>query len=255
MCWWDARQLKAPLHRQPLLVSARGDTAKESLSKSVTRRASLSASRLSTGRTGLDASLVTPSGTEFSGFASTMASATSSAPLVTISGALGITACVAGATADELQFIVPTESGDMLSLSHTSRDEFVGAASSAAPPLRRASSGRSSAFSTEGFGVYRGHVGPVTSASPHPFVKGMLASGADWTVRLWNAQSTAPQTVTQPVLTIGPLEAAVTAASWSTSRASVLYTTLANGSLLVWDLLRSQTAPVTVHKVRRCCPA
>lgn len=72
------------------------------------------------------------------------------------------------------------------------------------------------------------------------------ASAGDWSLRLWNSDSGVGDI--RPLLSVGPFPNHVTSTCWSRSRPSVLFSGLSDGTLHVWDLLRSQTAPVVSQK-------
>ncbi len=77
-----------------------------------------------------------------------------------------------------------------------------------------------------------------------------IASAGDWTLRLWNCEVGAGSSSVRPLLSLGPAAHAITTACWSRTRPAVLYSGAVDGMLHVWDLLKSQTAPVVRYQVR-----
>lgn len=162
---------------------------------------------------------------------------------VIVSGATAV-ACLPLSSGQD-HFIVPTESGDIL---FTNRAGFDVSG-------RRGSIGvrPQAGLGGDGFGVYRGHVGPVSQVAPHPLLAGYWASSGEWTVRIWDARPANILAPSTPVLTLGPLHAGVTGVAWSTGRPNILFATLTSGYVAAWNLLSSQTQPLFQTKVRFCC--
>lgn len=157
MCWWDSRQMKGPLVRQPLLFTpnadenASGSTALQP-SRVALSKPGQSAFKRDTTSPALLHSIRTMSGTSSS-------FALPRTPAVIVSGALSIANVQVPSSGD--QFVIPTETGDVYTLTRSSGDS------------RRGSYGvRPVVGATDGFGLMKGHCGPVLSVSPHPSLPG-----------------------------------------------------------------------------------
>jgi hypothetical protein len=239
MCWWDSRQLKNPAVRSPLIatpsLSDSVPNTPTNPSARVAQRPSLTPLRgLTPAQPSMRANTMSKS--MRSSLQMTTSFSRPSKPVI-ISGATCV-ACVPLLSGQD-HFLVPTESGDIL---FTNRAGFdVGG--------RRGSVSARPGVAGDGFGVYKGHVGPVSHVAPHPSLPGYWASAGDWTVRIWDARPANTSAHTAPVLTLGPLHAGISSVTWAAGRPNILYATLTSGHLAAWNVLSSQTQPLFETKV------
>lgn len=86
--------------------------------------------------------------------------------------------------------------------------------------------------------VHAGHHGPVTAVARHPSIPKLLLSAGDWTVMLWHEERR------HPMLTLRARPSCVVDASWHPHHPGVLFVALENGTVEVWNLLRSLAQPL-----------
>lgn len=89
---------------------------------------------------------------------------------------------------------------------------------------------------------YKGHMGPIYNVQWCPYQSNLFIScSADWTVRLWATERTAP------LLTFQNSSEEVHDVQWCPRNSTVFATATDGGSVEVWDFAHSTLRPVASH--------
>ncbi|KAF0294467.1 Dynein intermediate chain 3, ciliary [Amphibalanus amphitrite] len=92
--------------------------------------------------------------------------------------------------------------------------------------------------------VYQAHLGPVQQVQRNPaFLKNFITIG-DWSAKVWSEDCKE-----SAIFWTNPGEVRLTGGSWSPSRPSVFFTSKADGTVDVWDVLYQQRLPVLTIQV------
>ena len=99
----------------------------------------------------------------------------------------------------------------------------------------------STSYSEQYMASYKGHLGPVYNVQWSPYRPSMFIScSADWTVRLWTSERTAP------LLTFQNGIEEVHDVQWCPSNSTVFATATDGGAVEVWDFAESTLRPITM---------
>jgi len=91
---------------------------------------------------------------------------------------------------------------------------------------------------------YEGHTEPVYRVKYCPYHPGIfLSASADWTVKLWQSEST------KALMSIQPGNTPCMDICWSPAKPTVFGATTSDGKLLVYDLQQNQMEPSTVYDI------
>ena len=83
------------------------------------------------------------------------------------------------------------------------------------------------------------HDGPVTTVTRSPFFSDLVLTVGGYLLAVWRETE-----LQQPLIVKSSGEAGLTGGCWSLSRASVVFTSCEDGSILCWSLLTGGNSPI-----------